>query len=160
MLDMVGIPDARARAGSYPHQFSGGMRQRVMIAMALACHPQLLIADEPTTALDVTIQAQILDLMRDLRSQTGASMILITHDLAVVADIADHVLVMYAGRIWNRPPPRSCFEIRRIPIPGPCWDVPRTLCDAAPDWIRFRACRPIKRGLNGTGAHSRTGARK
>src|SRR4051795_3230984 len=93
MLDMVGIPDARVRCECYPHQFSGGMRQRVMIAMALACHPKLLIADEPTTALDVTIQAQILDLIRDLRNCTGTSMILITHDLAVVADIADHVVV-------------------------------------------------------------------
>ena len=110
MLDMVGIPTAGARAGDYPHQFSGGMRQRVMIAMALACNPRLLIADEPTTALDVTIQAQILDLMRDLRSKTGASMILITHDLAVVAGIADHVLVMYAGRILESAPAAELFR--------------------------------------------------
>jgi len=110
MLEMVGIPDARARADCYPHQFSGGMRQRVMIAMALACHPQLLIADEPTTALDVTIQAQILDLMRDLRSRTGASMILITHDLAAVAEFADRVLVMYAGCILESAPADELFR--------------------------------------------------
>jgi oligopeptide transport system ATP-binding protein len=110
MLEMVRIPDARTRAGEYPHQFSGGMRQRVMIAMALACRPKLLIADEPTTALDVTIQAQILDLMRDLRSQTGASMILITHDLGVVAGVADHVIVMYAGRVFESAPTAELFR--------------------------------------------------
>jgi len=129
MLDMVGIPDARARAGSYPHQFSGGMRQRVMIAMALACQPQLLIADEPTTALDVTIQAQILDLMRDLRSQTGASMILITHDLAVVADIADQVLVMYAGRILESAPAAELFRNPQNPYT-------RALLGCTPDPLR------------------------
>ena len=103
-----------------PYQFSGGMRQRVMIAMALACHPQLLIADEPTSALDVTIRAQILDLMRDLRRQTGASMILITHDLAVVADIADHVLVMYAGRILESASAAELFRNPQNPYtPGP-----------------------------------------
>jgi oligopeptide/dipeptide ABC transporter ATP-binding protein len=110
MLDLVGIPDARARAQAYPHQFSGGMRQRVMIAMALACRPQLLIADEPTTALDVTIQAQILDLMRDLRDRIGTSMILITHDLGVVAGVADHVIVMYAGRIFESAPASELFR--------------------------------------------------
>jgi oligopeptide transport system ATP-binding protein len=101
MLDMVGIPDARRRADSYPHEFSGGMRQRVMIAMALSCHPELLIADEPTTALDVTIQAQILDLVRTLKRETGTSVILVTHDLGVVAGMADNVLVMYAGRVFE-----------------------------------------------------------
>lgn len=97
MLEKVGIPDAAKRAVAYPHQFSGGMRQRVMIAMALSCNPKLLIADEPTTALDVTIQAQILDLMRQLKTEMNTSIMLITHDLGVVADLCDHVLVMYAG---------------------------------------------------------------
>jgi len=99
LLERVGIPRASERIRSYPHEFSGGMRQRVMIAMALSCSPQLLIADEPTTALDVTIQAQILDELRQLRSETGAGIILVTHDLGVVADIADRVVVMYAGRV-------------------------------------------------------------
>jgi peptide/nickel transport system ATP-binding protein len=99
IMERVGIPRAKERAKSYPHEFSGGMRQRVMIAMALSCSPKLLIADEPTTALDVTIQAQILDELRQLRTETGAGIILVTHDLGVVADIADRVVVMYAGRV-------------------------------------------------------------
>ncbi len=99
LMERVGIPRAAERLRSYPHEFSGGMRQRVMIAMALSCSPQLLIADEPTTALDVTIQAQILDELRQLRDETGAGVILVTHDLGVVADIADRVIVMYAGRV-------------------------------------------------------------
>ena len=99
MLDRVGIPQAATRVDDYPHQFSGGMRQRAMIAMALSCNPELLIADEPTTALDVTVQAQILDLMRDLQKEFNSAIILITHDLGVVAEIADDVLVMYAGRV-------------------------------------------------------------
>ena len=99
LLDRVGIPRARERVDNYPHEFSGGMRQRVMIALALSCNPAVLIADEPTTALDVTIQAQILQRMRDLREETGAAVILVTHDLGVVADIADRIAVMYAGRI-------------------------------------------------------------
>jgi peptide/nickel transport system ATP-binding protein len=98
MLDRVGIPQASTRVDAYPHQFSGGMRQRAMIAMALCCNPELLIADEPTTALDVTVQAQILDLMRDLQKEFNSAIILITHDLGVVAEIADDLLVMYAGR--------------------------------------------------------------
>jgi len=102
MLRMVHIPSPEQRFGDYPHRLSGGMRQRVMVAMALACKPRLLIADEPTTALDVTIQAQILDLMRTLREETGTAIILITHDLGVVAELADDVVVMYAGRIVER----------------------------------------------------------
>jgi peptide/nickel transport system ATP-binding protein len=98
MLRLVQIPEPERRVGEYPHQLSGGMRQRVMIAMALACNPKLLIADEPTTALDVTIQAQILDLMRELKRKTGAAIVLITHDLGVVAEMAQRVIVMYAGR--------------------------------------------------------------
>jgi oligopeptide/dipeptide ABC transporter ATP-binding protein len=99
LLQMVGIPDADQRAQAFPHELSGGMAQRVMIAMALACAPELLIADEPTTALDVTIQAQILDLMRDLRAKTDTAIILITHDLGVIAEMAERVAVMYAGRV-------------------------------------------------------------
>ncbi len=99
LMERVGIPRAAERLRSYPHEFSGGMRQRVMIAMALSCSPKLLIADEPTTALDVTIQAQILDELRKLQSETDAGVILVTHDLGVVADIADRVIVMYAGRV-------------------------------------------------------------
>src|SRR5271163_1912807 len=102
MLRLVHIPEARRRITEYPHQLSGGMRQRVMIAMALACNPKLLIADEPTTALDVTIQAQILDLMRELKAASGAAIILITHDLGVVAEVCDEVAVMYAGEIVER----------------------------------------------------------
>jgi peptide/nickel transport system ATP-binding protein/oligopeptide transport system ATP-binding protein len=99
LLERVGIPRARERVDNYPHEFSGGMRQRVMIALALSCDPRILIADEPTTALDVTVQAQILERFRELREQTDAALILVTHDLGVVADIADRVAVMYAGRI-------------------------------------------------------------
>ena len=111
MLETVGIPDARARAGNYPHEFSGGMRQRVMIAMALSCEPELLIADEPTTALDVTIQAQILELIKKLKSETGTSVMLITHDLGVVAGMTDHVIVMYAGKIFEQARTGELFSL-------------------------------------------------
>jgi oligopeptide/dipeptide ABC transporter ATP-binding protein len=110
MLKMVGIPEPERRAESYPHELSGGMAQRVMIAMALACVPALLIADEPTTALDVTIQAQILDLMRDLRNKIGSAVILITHDLGVIAEMADRVAVMYAGEIVEESPVANLFD--------------------------------------------------
>jgi len=110
LLSLVGIPSAAKRLHDYPHQFSGGMRQRVMIAMALACNPKLLIADEPTTALDVTIQAQILDLMRELQDRLGTAIILITHDMGVVAENADRVVVMYAGRKVEEASARDLFE--------------------------------------------------
>ena len=110
LLQIVGIPDPERRARSFPHEMSGGMRQRVMIAMALACEPELLIADEPTTALDVTIQAQILDLMRNLREETGTAIILITHDLGVVAEMCDRVAVMYAGEIVEQTDTVSLFR--------------------------------------------------
>ena len=109
MLKMVGIPDAERRVDEYPHEFSGGMRQRVMIAMALSCDPELLIADEPTTALDVTIQAQILELIKDLKARLGTSVILITHDLGVVAGMTDKIIVMYAGKVFEQAPTRELF---------------------------------------------------
>lgn len=109
MLKLVGIPNAERRVKQYPHEFSGGMRQRVMIGIALSCNPDLLIADEPTTALDVTIQAQILDLMKDLKSRLGTAIILITHDLGVVADIAERVVVMYGGEIMEEADVKTIF---------------------------------------------------
>jgi oligopeptide transport system ATP-binding protein len=109
MLQTVGIPDAENRIDSYPHEFSGGMRQRVMIAMALSCDPELLIADEPTTALDVTIQAQILELIKDLKTRMGTSVILITHDLGVVAGMTEKIIVMYAGKVFEQAPTRELF---------------------------------------------------
>ena len=110
LLGLVGIADAQRRLKQYPHQLSGGMRQRIMIAIALACDPKLIIADEPTTALDVTIQAQILELMRELQRETGTAMLLITHDLGVVAEIADDVAIMYAGRIVENGPVEAIFR--------------------------------------------------
>jgi len=110
LLALVGIPDARRRLDDYPHQFSGGMRQRVMIAMALSCDPKVLIADEPTTALDVTIQAQILEIVRDLRERLGMGIIWITHDLSLVAGIADRVMVMYGGQVVEHGPVTAIFD--------------------------------------------------
>ena len=135
MLDIVGIPDAARRINEYPHQFSGGMRQRVMIAMALSCEPALLIADEPTTALDVTIQAQILELIGRLRRESGTSVILITHDLGVVAGMADRVVVMYAGRIFESAATDELFERPANPytqglllsVPNPVEEAGRAL---------------------------------
>jgi peptide/nickel transport system ATP-binding protein len=115
MLRLVRIPEPERRVAQYPHQLSGGMRQRVMIAMALACEPRLLIADEPTTALDVTIQAQILDLMRELKERTGTAIVLITHDLGVVAEMAQRVVVMYAGRKVEEAPVAALFDRPRHP---------------------------------------------
>jgi peptide/nickel transport system ATP-binding protein len=115
LLRLVKIPSPEQRVDDYPHRLSGGMRQRAMIALALACDPKLLIADEPTTALDVTIQAQILDLMRDLKAATGAAIILITHDLGVVAEVCDEVAVMYAGEIVERAPVDVLFAAPQHP---------------------------------------------
>jgi peptide/nickel transport system ATP-binding protein len=115
MLNLVGISEPRRRLSEYPHQMSGGMRQRVMIAMALACNPKVLIADEPTTALDVTIQAQILDLMAELKHRIGAAIVLITHDLGVVAEVAERVMVMYAGRKVEEAPVAALFRAPRHP---------------------------------------------
>ncbi len=115
MLRLVGIPSPERRVDDYPHQMSGGMRQRVMIAMALSCNPKLLIADEPTTALDVTIQAQILDLMRDLQRRLGTAVMLITHNMGVIAELVEHVVVMYAGKIVESADVRSIFAMPRHP---------------------------------------------
>ena len=115
MFQLVGIPAAEARLSDYPHQMSGGMRQRVMIAMALACNPQLMIADEPTTALDVTIQAQILDLMNKLKTDTGAAILFITHDLGVIAEMAQNVAVMYAGKVMEYTDVKSLYADPKNP---------------------------------------------
>ncbi len=134
MLDRVGIPDAERRFAQYPHEMSGGMRQRVMIAMALSCRPALLIADEPTTALDVTIQAQILDLMRDLQDEFQMSIMLITHDLGVVAEMADEVAVMYMGRIVEHATTEEIFENPKHPYT-------QALMESIPGMIRQRKTR-------------------
>ena len=115
LLQSVGIEDAKGRLNSFPHEFSGGMRQRVMIAMAMACDPELLIADEPTTALDVTVQAQVMDLMADIRDQKGTSILLISHDLGVIADICSQLVVMYAGRIVEAGPAGPIFSAPQHP---------------------------------------------
>lgn len=152
MLAKVGIPDPKARAKAYPHELSGGMAQRIMIAMALACQPQLLIADEPTTALDVTIQAQILDLMRDLQNDLNTAVILITHDLGVVAEMADRVAVMYAGEIVEETDVRTIFKeplhpytrglIGSIPVLGEIKDKLETVPGVVPNLIELpEACR-------------------
>ena len=139
LLDQVGIPSARERVSDYPHQFSGGMRQRVMIAMALACEPKLLIADEPTTALDVTIQAQILQLLRDLTAEHGTALILITHDLGVVAGMCERVHVMYAGMMMETGTAEQVFGTPRHPyIFGLLQSVPRL------DTPRGRKLHPIE----------------
>jgi peptide/nickel transport system ATP-binding protein len=117
MLKLVNIPTPERRVKDYPHQFSGGMRQRVMIAIALACNPKLLIADEPTTALDVTIQAQILDLMQDLKDRLGMAVMLITHAMGVVAEVAQKVVVMYAGKVVEEARWANCSPTRATPTP-------------------------------------------
>jgi oligopeptide transport system ATP-binding protein len=139
LLDQVGIPSPRSRLADYPHQFSGGMRQRAMIAMALACEPKLLIADEPTTALDVTIQAQILDLLRTLVAERDTALILITHDLGVVAGMCERVHVMYAGMVMEEGPAESVFASPRHPYTlGLLQSVPRL------DTPRGRKLQPIE----------------
>jgi oligopeptide transport system ATP-binding protein len=131
LMGRVRIPDAASRLASYPHQYSGGMRQRVMIAMALACQPRLIIADEPTTALDVTVQAQILDLLKELTRETGSSLLLITHDLGVVARYADRVAVMYGGRIVETAPAVELYKRPRHPYTvGLMTSIPRLDSDA------------------------------
>ncbi|MCO4053220.1 MAG: ABC transporter ATP-binding protein [Bosea sp.] len=148
LLDMVEIPDARRRLDEYPHQLSGGMRQRVMIAMALACRPKLLIADEPTTALDVTIQAQILDLLGGLQHELGMAVLLITHDLGVVAQFARRALVMYAGRVVESAPVRDLFRspahpyTRGLVASMPVMDGPRTPLQAIAGSVPQAAAMP------------------
>jgi oligopeptide/dipeptide ABC transporter ATP-binding protein len=152
LLKLVGIPDAERKAKAYPHQMSGGQAQRVMIAMGLALQPSLLIADEPTTALDVTIQAQILDLMRDLRNKMGTSVILITHDLGVIAEMADRVAIMYAGRIMEQSSVDELFDypfhpyaqglIASVPVLGKIKDELDTIPGNVPNLIDLPpACR-------------------
>jgi oligopeptide/dipeptide ABC transporter ATP-binding protein len=152
MLSRVGIPDPKRRAAAYPHELSGGMAQRVMIAMALACEPELLIADEPTTALDVTIQAQILDLIRDLQQKSNTAVILITHDLGIVAEMADRVAVMYAGEIVEEADVRSMFRkplhpytkglIGSIPVLGALRDRLEVIPGVVPSMVNLPAgCR-------------------
>jgi peptide/nickel transport system ATP-binding protein len=152
LMDMVGIPDAKTRYDAYPHEMSGGMAQRVMIAIALACEPELLIADEPTTALDVTIQAQILDLMRVLQEETGTAIVLITHDLGVVAEMCDRAAVMYAGEIVEQADVRTLFAdpkhpytqglIGAVPVPGEILDELATIPGSVPNLIELpEGCR-------------------
>jgi peptide/nickel transport system ATP-binding protein len=164
LLARVGIPQPARRVDDYPHQFSGGMRQRAMIAMSLSCDPELLIADEPTTALDVTVQAQILDLMRDLQEEFNSALIIITHDLGVVAELADDILVMYGGRCAERGGARTLFQApahpytwgllgsmprldrdvraRLTPIPG----TPPSLIMPPPGCVFHPRCRYVERG--------------
>ncbi|MEU2514204.1 ABC transporter ATP-binding protein [Streptomyces syringium] len=143
MLRRVGIPNPALRVDDYPHQFSGGMRQRAMIAMALVCDPELLIADEPTTALDVTVQAQILDLLKDLQQQTGSAIILITHDLGVVAHTVDELLVMYAGRAVERGTVREVLGAPRHPYTwGLLGSMPRLTSDVEEPLIPIPGAPP------------------
>jgi oligopeptide transport system ATP-binding protein len=143
LMKMVGIPNAEARLMQYPHQFSGGMRQRVVIAIALACDPQILIADEPTTALDVTIQAQILELLRDLQERIGTSVILITHDLGVVAQTAHRVAVMYAGKIVETGTVREIFYNPQMPYTwGLLSSIPLPTADRSQDLIPIPGSPP------------------
>ncbi len=158
LMERVGIPDARRRYEAYPHEMSGGMAQRVMIAIALACEPELLIADEPTTALDVTIQAQILDLMRTLQQELGTAIILITHDLGVVAEMCDRAAVMYAGEIVEQTDVRTLFASPRhpytqgligaVPVPGEIRDELATIPGSVPNLIELPdGCRFAPRCL-------------
>jgi len=154
LLEMVGIPEAAERVDDYPHQFSGGMRQRVMIAMALSCNPMILIADEPTTALDVTIQAQIIDLVKRLQDEIGMAVIWITHDLGVVAGLVEKVIVMYAGHIVERASVKDLYHDPRHPYTiGLLGSVPRldekrkrrlfSMKGLPPDLINLPPCCPF-----------------
>ncbi|HEV8323264.1 MAG TPA: ABC transporter ATP-binding protein [Myxococcota bacterium] len=147
MLELVGIPSAGERVHAYPHQLSGGMRQRVMIAMALSCHPDLLIADEPTTALDVTIQAQIMDLLRRLQRELGMSIILITHDLGVVAEMAERVVVMYAGNVVEEGTVDQIFTVPAHPYTA-------GLLRSVPSFTNFAAAGPSAGASAGASANS------
>ncbi len=143
MLGRVGIPRPAERLDDYPHQFSGGMRQRVVIAMALACNPELLVADEPTTALDVTVQAQILDLLGDLQSEFGSAIVLVTHDLGVVSQVADEVLVMYAGRAVETGPVDDVLDRPRMPYTwGLLSSVPRLSASTEGELVPVRGTPP------------------
>lgn len=144
LLDLVGIPNARARLKDYPHQFSGGMRQRAMIAMALACKPQILIADEPTTALDVTIQAQIIDLVKDLRDTLGMAVIWITHDLGILAGLAQRIIVMYAGYFIEDAPVRELYKNPQHPYTiGLLGSLPRLDQDERKPLVSIDGIPPI-----------------
>src|SRR5689334_38462 len=142
LLEQVGIPAPESRLSAYPHQLSGGMNQRVMIAMAIACNPRLLIADEPTTALDVTVQAQILDLLVGLQRDRGMALVLITHNMGVVAETAQRVAVMYAGRSWRSSAPTGSSPRRSIPIPPPSSRRCRSAAAAADGSRRSPASSP------------------
>ncbi|MEJ7632677.1 MAG: ABC transporter ATP-binding protein [Rubrobacteraceae bacterium] len=143
LLKMVGIPNAEKRLKQYPHQFSGGMRQRVVVAIALSCDPQVLIADEPTTALDVTIQAQILELLRDLQERIGTSVILITHDLGVVASVADRVAVMYSGKVVETGTVREVFYQPKMPYTwGLLASIPLLTADSSLELIPIPGSPP------------------
>jgi len=147
MLRRVRMPVPERRIDDYPHKLSGGMRQRAMIAMALVCGPKLLIADEPTTALDVTIQAQILDLLRELRAETGTAIMLITHDLGIVAELAHEVIVMYAGKVMERAPVVALFELPQHPYTiGLLGSIPR-LDRAAPRLASIEGAVPNPQAL-------------
>lgn len=142
LLELVGIPDAQRRLKDFPHQFSGGMRQRVMIAIALACDPKVLIADEPTTALDVTIQAQILELVKDLREKLGMAIIWITHDLGVIAGIADRVMVMYGGQVVEQAPVRELFTNPQHPYTRALLQTIPTVKGARPEKLNVIEGQP------------------
>jgi ABC-type microcin C transport system duplicated ATPase subunit YejF len=144
MLELVGVPAPATRINEYPHQLSGGMRQRVMIAMALACKPALLIADEPTTALDVTIQAQILGLMESLARDLGTSLLLITHDFGVIAEVCDQVAVMYAGSIVECASTKVLFSDPAILTPKPCSTQFPGSTSMLSDWRLLRAPSPVR----------------
>ncbi len=152
LLDRVGIPNAEKRLASYPHELSGGMQQRVMIASAIACDPELVLADEPTTALDVTIQAEILELLRDLRREQGIAVLLVTHDLGVVADFCDRVVAMYAGAVVER------SDVERL-FGQPAHPYTRALLDAVPHTGRPRTVLPVIQGRVPAAGQFPTGCR-